>query len=155
MFSIFTLAIKFDCLFLAIFQSFHLLARFIFGKLAFPLQIYVSKNICQYSKDMYQYPLYFNILSNHHPAITKHLPLMIEKRISQISCDESEFHRAVRIYEQALQKSGYDVKLSFQQQPALGRERKRNRKRNIIWFNPPYNEQVKTNIGKSFFHLLK
>ena len=26
---------------------------------------------------------------------------------------------------------------------------------NIIWFNPPYNVQVKTNIGKGFFHLLK
>ena len=99
--------------------------------------------------------LYINIRSNHPPTITKHLPLMIEKRISQISCDESEFHKATPIYAQALQKKGYNVKLSFQQQPALGRERKRNRKRNIIWFNPPHNEQVKTNIGKSFFHLLK
>ena len=40
---------------------------------------------------------------------------MIEKRISQISYDESEFHRATPTYEQALQKSGYNVKLSFQQ----------------------------------------
>ena len=80
---------------------------------------------------------------------------MIEKEISQISCDKSEFHRATSMYEQALQKSGYNVKLSFQQQPALRKEKKRNRKRNIIWFNPPYNEQVKTNIGKSFFHLLE
>ena len=80
---------------------------------------------------------------------------MIEKRISQISCNESEFHKTVPIYEQTLQKHGYNVKLSFQQQPALGRERKCNRKRNIIWFNPPCDEQVKTNIGKSFFHLLQ
>ena len=34
--SIFTLAIKFDCLFLTIFQSFHLFFSFIFDKLAFP-----------------------------------------------------------------------------------------------------------------------
>ena len=34
MFSIFTLAIKFDCLFLAIFQSFHWFVGFIFEKLA-------------------------------------------------------------------------------------------------------------------------
>ena len=34
MFSIFTLAIKFDCLFLTIFQSFHLFVSFIFSKLA-------------------------------------------------------------------------------------------------------------------------
>ena len=50
--------------------------------------------------------LYINIRSNHPPTITKHLPLMIEKRISQISYDESEFHRATPTYEQALQKSG-------------------------------------------------
>ena len=36
MFSIFTLAIKFDCLFFTIFQSFHLFAGFIFDKLAPP-----------------------------------------------------------------------------------------------------------------------
>ena len=34
MFSTFTLAIKFDCLFLTIFQSFHLLISSIFDKLA-------------------------------------------------------------------------------------------------------------------------
>ena len=34
MFSIFTLAIKFDCLFLTIFQSFHLFVGFIFDKSA-------------------------------------------------------------------------------------------------------------------------
>ena len=34
--SIFTLAIKFDCLFLTIFQSFHLFVGFIFDKLAPP-----------------------------------------------------------------------------------------------------------------------
>ena len=40
MFSIFTLAIKFDCLLFTIFQSFHLFVVFIFDKLApFPLNI--------------------------------------------------------------------------------------------------------------------
>ena len=43
MFSIFTLAIKFDCLFLIIFQSFHVFVSFIFDKLA-PSKIYVSKD---------------------------------------------------------------------------------------------------------------
>ena len=82
-------------------------------------------------------PLYINIRSNHPPAIRKHLPLMIKKRTSQISRDESEFHRAAHKYKKSLQKSGCNIKLSLQQQPALGRERKRSRKRNIIWFNPP------------------
>ena len=44
MFSIFTLAIKFDCLFLTIFQSFHLFVGFIFDKLA-PPWTYVSKDV--------------------------------------------------------------------------------------------------------------
>ena len=30
----------------------------------------------------------------------------------------------------------------------------RTKKRKVIWFNPPYSRNVKTNIGKSFFHLL-
>ena len=46
MFSIFTLAIKFDCLFFTIFQSFHLFVGFIFDKLApTPPGTYVSKNV--------------------------------------------------------------------------------------------------------------
>ena len=45
MFSIFALAIKFDCVFLTIFQSFYLIVSFICNKLA-PLNIvYVSKDV--------------------------------------------------------------------------------------------------------------
>ena len=45
MFSIFTPAIKFDCLFLTIYQSFHLFVGFIFVKLAPPLWTYVLKDV--------------------------------------------------------------------------------------------------------------
>ena len=31
---------------------------------------------------------------------------------------------------------------------------KKKRKRNIIWFNPPFSENVARNIGKEFFYLL-
>ena len=31
---------------------------------------------------------------------------------------------------------------------------KSKRKRNDIWFNPPYNEEVQTNIGKAFLNLI-
>ena len=43
MFSIFTLAIKFDCLFLTIFQSLHLFVSFIFDKLASPPEYMFQK----------------------------------------------------------------------------------------------------------------
>ena len=31
---------------------------------------------------------------------------------------------------------------------------KRSRKRNIVWFNPPYSDYVKTKIGKEFLKLV-
>ena len=56
MFCIFTLAVKFDCLFFTIFQSFHLFVGFIFDKLApFPLEhmfqkiFYLNHYLVQYS----------------------------------------------------------------------------------------------------------
>ena len=48
MFSIFTLAIKFDCLFFTIFQSFDLFVSFIFDKLAIPWT-YVSKDVLNHN----------------------------------------------------------------------------------------------------------
>ena len=33
--------------------------------------------------------------------------------------------------------------------------KQKKRKRNIIWHNPPFNNQVSTNIGKEFFKLLR
>ena len=32
---------------------------------------------------------------------------------------------------------------------------KRDRKRNIIWFNPPYSKNVQTNVAKTFLNLIK
>ena len=31
---------------------------------------------------------------------------------------------------------------------------RRNRQRNVIWFNPPFSKNVKTNIARSFLHLV-
>ena len=45
MFGIFTLAIKFDCLFLGIFQSFHGFVTFIFDKLAPPPPEYMFQKM--------------------------------------------------------------------------------------------------------------
>ena len=45
MFSIFTLAIKFDCVFLTIFQSFYFFIRFIFNKLAPPPPKYMLQKM--------------------------------------------------------------------------------------------------------------
>ena len=41
------------------------------------------------------------------------------------------------------------------QQTTTDNRKKRNGARNIIWFNPPYSQNVKTNIRKTFLKLVK
>ena len=95
-------------------------------------------------------PLYIHKESNHPSTITKELPKMIQRRISDLSSDKLEFDRAKQDYETALANSGFKEKLNFEQSPAT----KRKRTRNIIWFNPPYNAAVSTNIGHQFLSLV-
>ena len=96
-------------------------------------------------------PLYVNAGSNHPPNIIKQLPLMIGRRISDISSNKAEFDKASREYNDALSKSGYKEKIIYQETP----KQKKNRSRNILWFNPPYSKSVKTNVGKAFLGLIE
>ena len=97
-------------------------------------------------------PLYINKHSNHPPTIVKHLPMMIERRISDLSSDISEFDNTKMDYQTALDHSGFNHNLSYQ--PPQPRSAKRQRKRDVIWFNPPYNSSVTTNIGRKFLDLV-
>ena len=36
----------------------------------------------------------------------------------------------------------------------LKKKKKKNRKRKVIWFNPPFSKNLKTNIGKEFLKLI-
>ena len=51
-------------------------------------------------------------------------------------------------------KSGYNFKLNYQPQPDNQPPKKICRKRPALWFNPPYNATVKTNIGRDFLQLI-
>ena len=62
------------------------------------------------------------------------------------------FDEAAKPYQEALGKSGYTFKLQFK--PPQTSLSKSNRSRNIIWFNPPYNRNVKSNIGRQFLCLI-
>ena len=96
-------------------------------------------------------PLYIHSQSNHL-IILKQLPAMIEKRVSNISCNSDEFNKAKPLYEEALKNSGNQSALNFS--PPRMPKPKNNRTRNIIWFNPPYSNHTKTNIGKQFTQLI-
>ena len=96
-------------------------------------------------------PIYVHSESNHPPTITKRMPEMIEQRVSKISCDEKEFKKSKKYYENTLEKSGYKEKLSY----VAPTKKNQKRKRKIIWFNPPYSKNVRTNVGKLFLSLVK
>ena len=54
-------------------------------------------------------------------------------------------YKAKPLYEKSLHESGYKTSMSYAQTEV---KNSRNRSRNIIWFNPPFSQNVKTNIGK-------
>lgn len=52
-------------------------------------------------------PLYVHSKSNHPPSIIRNIPEAINKRLSEIFCDEDAFNEAAPHYQEALRKSGY------------------------------------------------
>ena len=105
-------------------------------------------------------PLYINRLSNHPPAITRQLPLSVNKRINKLSCNRTSFDASSQLYNNALRQSNYDATLTYDQptsndnDSANSSTQRRNRQRNVIWYNPPYSKNVKTNIGQQFLQLI-
>ena len=98
-------------------------------------------------------PVYVNTASNHPPKILENIPLGINKRLSRISANEEVFNDAVPLYQEALQKSGFNHQLKFNP-PDPEKPKKRYRKKEVIWFNPPFSLNLKTNIGKEFLNLV-
>lgn len=100
-------------------------------------------------------PLYVHRLSNHPPQILKNLPNAIGKRLSEISSDEDIFSEAATPYEEALRESGFTGDLHFtEHSPHAQKKPTRKRCRNILWFNPPFSKNVRTNVGRRFLQLV-
>ena len=92
-------------------------------------------------------PLYVNASSNHPPQIINQLPISISNRLSNNSSNKQVFDMSKGEYEKALRESGYkNVSLIYTDKKDI--KQKRNRSRNIIWFNPPFNKNVSTNVAK-------
>ena len=94
--------------------------------------------------------LYIYKQSNHPPSIIKQIPSMINKRVSDISCDSDHFNKAAPDYNTALKNSGFNESIKYSRSQLT----QRNRKRQIIWFNPPFTANLKTNVGKLFMRLI-
>ena len=103
-----------------------------------------------YSKPNSQ-PMYIHVDSNHPPNIIKCVPNMISDRINKISSNKAIFERASSYYNDALAASGYKEKITFGKR-ATNKVKSRSRK--IIWFNPPYSLNVKTNVARNFLKII-
>ena len=91
--------------------------------------------------------------SNHPPTVLKQIPIGINTRLSTISSNKEHFDKAKEPYQKALNESEHDFTLEFK--PTEPRNPRRNKnKRNILWYNPPFNLATKTNIGKKFLQLV-
>ena len=97
-------------------------------------------------------PWYVKAKSSHPPSILKEIPKSLSKRISSSSCNEQVFSAAAPFYNDISDKCGYSEKLTFEKKQYT--HERRIRGRNIIWYNPPFSKNVKTNIAKRFLLLL-
>ena len=62
------------------------------------------------------------------------------------------FDNAKTDYEKALKDSGFKYNLKWVDNRPQAKPKRR--RRDVIWFNPPFNKSLKTNIGKQFLDLI-
>ena len=72
------------------------------------------------------------------------------KWLSSLSSSKEIFEETAPYYEKYLSNWGYREKLNYRGPTSPNLITKRKRQRNILWFNLPYSETVKTKIGKFF-----
>jgi hypothetical protein len=72
--------------------------------------------------------------------------------LSKISANKEIFNEASPLYQAELTKNGYQHTLEFD--PTATTNRRRTRTRKVLYFNPPYSINVKTNIIAKFLRLI-
>ena len=121
--------------------------------------------------------MYINKNSNHPMNVIKQIPEMVQSRLTTISKNKNTFNDSIPEYERALMKSGFKTKLIFDEKIKAEQEKRsttrenienketeqdknekkkhtKNRKRQVTWFNPPFNSAVEQNIGKIFLRII-
>ena len=97
--------------------------------------------------------------SRQLPSVIHQISLSLESRLSTLSYNGKIFQGSPSPYHRALQNSDYKHTPSYEHpkydiNSANVNKQERNRKRQIIWFNPLFNLKTKTKTGKSFLKLL-
>ena len=105
---------------------------------------------------------YINSNSKHPKAIIKRVPKAVNLRIRNLSANEKIFRKGSKMYIDALKSSGYKENFTYKEENMPNYDnkernkenRRKNRKRKIIWFNPPFCRLASINIGKYFLKLV-
>ena len=95
-------------------------------------------------------PTYVNSSSNHPPCVLKAIPEGVNTRLCSISSDAEVFDRAAPPYQKALKESGFNHVLKF----SKPEHKIQQRRRNITWFNPPYDANLNMNLGNKFLNIV-
>ena len=74
--------------------------------------------------------------------------------INKLSSNKVLSENSKDVYNNAFSSRGFKDKIKFNPDFSKNISRNKNRKRKIIWLNPPYSSNVSTNIGKSFLAIL-
>ena len=99
--------------------------------------------------------IYIDVSSNHPPQIKWQLTKIISDRLSRNSSNADIFKNTKLEYQEALKKCGHTIKLTYTPANHEQNNVRRKRQRKIIWFKPPFNLDVSTNMAKIFFYRKK
>ena len=85
-----------------------------------------------------------------NPSTTKpNIPLNNNRRLTNISSSKEVFDKSIAPNQKPL-LSGYSHKLTCNPTLEQAPKNKRKRQRNITWYNPPFDSNVKTILGRKF-----
>ena len=101
--------------------------------------------------------VYVHNLSNHPPTVLKNIQANTELRLTKLNSNEKLFKNNADFYSKILAKSGHKSALNYQKDLENTRKVKKHKRPNTrtTWFNPPWNCELKTNLGKKFLNLIQ
>ena len=99
--------------------------------------------------------MYISNQSNHPKVIRKTINTMVNHRLSELSSSKDIFELNKILYNNALSQRGYEaLKGYIKSTKPKNNNNKKNRTKKITFFNPQFDNSVKTKVGKEFLKLV-
>ena len=98
---------------------------------------------------------YVSTGSSHPPTILKSIPDGVSRRLSNISSTKELFIQEIPYYQAAMDRAGHKERLTYKLEDTMVERKSNQRGRGVIWFNPPWSSNIRTNVGGKFISLVK